>query len=375
MQMDIAARRRKKLVLLAARMFVFIALPTLIAGWYFSMVATPMYSTKSAVIIQTQEPAAATGGLGGLLGGTPAANMQDSIVVQTYLMSLDAMMRLEKEVGFRETFENPAIDPLQRLPADASYDDAFSVYGKRVIISYDQTEGLIRLEVVSPDPEMSVEWSRKLISYAEEQVDHLSKRKREDAMADTQENYEKAEAAVMEAQQHLIDLQEQFKVMTTEVEVTLLTSQIGALETQLTQERLSLAQMEANATPNKARMDPVKRRISTLEEQIAALRSKLTEGSADGESLARIQGELLMAQAMVQTRQALLATAVQALETSRLAASAQVRYLGVPVPPIPTDTPAYPRAFENTLVTMLIFLGIYLMVSMTTSILREQLSA
>ena len=35
----------------------------------------------------------------------------------------------------------------------------------------------------------------------------------------------------------------------------------------------------------------------------------------------------------------------------------------------------YPRAFENTMVTMLIMLGIYLMVSMTASILREQVSS
>ena len=56
-------------------------------------------------------------------------------------------------------------------------------------------------------------------------------------------------------------------------------------------------------------------------------------------------------------------------------ANRQVRYLSVSVNPVPTDTPAYPRTFENTLVTMLILLGIYLMVSMTVSILREQVSA
>jgi capsular polysaccharide transport system permease protein len=39
------------------------------------------------------------------------------------------------------------------------------------------------------------------------------------------------------------------------------------------------------------------------------------------------------------------------------------------------DEAAYPRAFENTLVVMLIFAGIYLMISMTVAILREQVSA
>ena len=374
MQQEIARRRKKKLALLAARMLVFVGLPTLIAGLYFAAVATPLYSTKSEFVIQTAEPPAASG-LGGLLTGTPAANMQDSIIVQGYLMSRDAMLRLEDDVGFRAAFQGSHMDALQSLPDDANMDETYEVYQKRIQISYDQTEGLIKMEVIAPDPQISVEWSEKLISYAEEQVDHMSKRKRDNTMQDAQKNYEEAEAAVLAAQRRVIELQEKFKVLSSDVEVTLLTQQIGSLESQLTQERLSLAQMEANETPNQARMEPVKRRIATLEEQIAILRAKLTEGDAGGESLARIQGELLIAQADVQTRQMLMAQALQAMENSRVEANRQVRYLSVSVSPVPTDTPAYPRSFENTLVTMLILLGIYLMVSMTISILREQVSA
>ena len=374
MQQEIARRRKRKLALLAARMFVFVGLPTLLAAWYFSFVATPLYSTRSEFVIQTAEPAAAAG-MGGLLTGTPAANMQDSIIVQGYLMSRDAMMRLEQDTAFSDAFRGDHMDPLQRLPDGANMDDTYAAYQKRIQISYDQTEGIIKMEVIAPDPRLSVQWSEKLISYAEEQVDHMSKRKRENTMQDAQRNYEEAEAAVLAAQRRVIELQEKFKVLSSEVEVGLLTQQIGTLESQLTQERLSLAQMEANETPNQARMEPVKRRIATLEEQITILRAKLTEGSADGESLARIQGELLIAQADVQTRQMLMAQALQALETSRVEANRQVRYLSVSVSPVPTDAPAYPRSFENTLVTLLILLGIYLMVSMTVSILREQVSA
>ncbi len=374
MQEQIARRRKRKLALLGARMFVFVGLPTLIAAWYFSMVATPLYSTKSEFIIQTSEPPAASG-LGGLLTGTPAANMQDSIIVQGYLMSRDALLRLEQDVGFKEAFQGNHMDPLQRLPDDANLDDTFAVYQKRLIISYDQTEGIIKMEVVAPDPAVSVEWSEKLIQYAEEQVDNMSKRKREQTMQDAQANYEKAQEEVMEAHRRVIELQEQTETYAAEVEVTLLTQQIGALETQLTQERLSLAQMEGNSNPNQARMEPVKRRIATLEEEIATLRAKLTQSGSNGDSLARIQGELLIAQADVQTRQMLLAQAVQAMENSRVEANRQVRFLSVSVNPVAPDTPSYPRAFENTLVTMLILIGIYLMVSMTVSILREQVSA
>ena len=69
------------------------------------------------------------------------------------------------------------------------------------------------------------------------------------------------------------------------------------------------------------------------------------------------------------------ATKLTALDAARIEANRQVRYLSVSVSPVVPDAPAYPRAFENTLVAFLIFAGIYLMVSMTAAILREQVSA
>jgi capsular polysaccharide transport system permease protein len=44
------------------------------------------------------------------------------------------------------------------------------------------------------------------------------------------------------------------------------------------------------------------------------------------------------------------------------------------VHPVAPDQPTYPRAFENTILAFLVFAGIYLMISLTASILREQVS-
>lgn len=63
------------------------------------------------------------------------------------------------------------------------------------------------------------------------------------------------------------------------------------------------------------------------------------------------------------------------METARVEANRQVRYLSLAVNPVAPDEATYPRAFENTAVALLIFAGIYLMISMTAAILREQVSA
>ena len=43
--------------------------------------------------------------------------------------------------------------------------------------------------------------------------------------------------------------------------------------------------------------------------------------------------------------------------------------------PVPPDEPTYPKALQNTIVAFFIFAGIYLMMSLTASILREQVSS
>jgi capsular polysaccharide transport system permease protein len=376
-QRDLVRRRRRKSLLLAVRLMFFVGLPTFLCGWYYYAVATPLYETQTEMVIQqsANPVAGGQGGLGGLLRGSPMETQLDSITVQGYLQSREAMQRLDGDHDFRAHFSDPAIDPIQRLPEGATEEETYRTYARNIRISYDPTEGIIKMAVAATDPATSAEFARALIGYAEGQVDQLTQRLRGNQMDDARAAYEDAEREVVEAQRRLVELQEQFKVMSSEAEMQLVTSQIAQLESQLTTEKLSLAQMEANETPNVARMEPVKRRIATLEAEIAIARARLTESTTQGQSLARVQSELLIAQADVQTRQMLLSQSLASMEAARIEANRQVRYLSVSVSPVPPDEPTYPRAFENTLVAGLIFAGIYLLISMTVAILREQVTA
>lgn len=374
-QKDIARRRRRRMTLLATRLLVFVGLPTLITAWYFYVIATPLYATNSEFVVQQADAqAAGPGGLAGMLGGSALGGLQDNVSVQSFLQSRDAMRRLDADHGFKAYFQQPEIDPLRRLSPDATDEAAFRLYQDMVRVSYDPTEGIIRMEVIAADPATSELFATALVAYAEEQVDQLTRRLRDNQLADAQAGVDRAEQNMRDAQTHVLELQERYQVLSSEVEVTLLTQQITSLETQLNQERLSLSDLMANARPNQARLEQTQRRISTLEGQIAQMRSALTQSGADGTSLARVQRELTMAESDVATRQMLLAQSMQTLEATRMEANRQVRYLSLNASPVAPDEPTYPRAFENTALAFLIFGGLYLMISMTTAILREQVT-
>ncbi|MEP5759225.1 MAG: capsule biosynthesis protein [Litoreibacter sp.] len=370
-QRDIVRRRRKRTALLLVRLFFFVVIPTIVAGYYYYNVATPMFATKSEFVIQKAEGGGGSG-FGGLFSGTGFATSQDSITVQGYLQSRDALLRLDSDEGFRAHFAQEFVDPLQRIELEGSNESAYKLYKKHVKIGFDPTEGVIKMEVIAVDPETSASFSKALIGYAEEQVDQLTSRLRFDQMEGAQLSRVEANEKMLASQQRIVELQEKLGVFSPETEAQAIFSQIGTLESELLTERLSLRTTLDNRRPNEAKVNASRNKIRELELLIAEKRDQLTQSTEKTDSLARVTAELLVAQADLETRQALLAQAESAFESARLEANRQVRYLSIGVNPIAPDEPTYPRKFENTILAFLIFGGIYLMVSLTATILREQ---
>jgi len=371
-QQDIARRRRRNIASLLGRLAMFVLLPTIAAGYYFFVVATPMYGTKSEFVIQQSESQGG-GGLGGLFQGTGLATQTDSTTVQSYMTSLASFIRLDEDHGFTEHFSNPDIDSIQRLPEDGTRDDAFAIFQDHVQIGYDPTEGILKMEVIAASPEKSQEFSEALIGYAEEQVDQLTQRVREDQMAGARENFESARLRREAALAALVSIQEEVQQPDVTGAMAALQQRITTLQIELDQERLNLASLLENRRPNEAQVRGAESQINLLENQIALLRGQLSGG--EGGSVVSNNARLRQAEENylfeVQNVQAALAT----MDSARIEANRQVRYLSVSVAPIAPVEATYPKAFENTLLAFLIFSGIYLMISLTASILREQVSS
>jgi len=369
MQQDIARRRRRNILALMGRLAMFIFLPTFIAGYYFSTIATPMYGTKSEFVIQQAESQGG-GGLGSLFAGSGLATQTDSTTVQSYMTSREAFIRLDEAHGFAEHFSDPSIDAVQRLPEDASREDAYSLFQDHVLIGYDPTEGILKMEVIAAEPEKSQEFSEALIGYAEEQVDQLTQRVREDQMSGARANYEAANIRRNDALAELTRIQQETEQGPVGAEQAALQQRITTQQIELDRERLNLASLLNNRRPNEASVDAAENQIRFIEDQIALLRAELSSGSivANDAQLRQAEENYAFELANVQAAQA-------AMDSAQTEANRQVRYLSVSVAPIAPDVPTYPRVFENTFLAFLIFAGVYLMISLTASILREQVSS
>jgi len=373
-QRDILLRRRRKLILLLTRLSFFVMLPTLIVGWYFNFMATPMYSSKAEFLILQADNGGGSG-LGGLLSGTQFATNQDAIATQRFLQSIDAMIELDEDVGYKAHFLQDWIDPVQRLGENPTNEQAFKTYSKYTSVGYDPTEGVIRMEVMAADPFVAADFANRLISYAENRVNHLSQKKRGNQMQDAMTGFENAQTERRKAQEALVTLQQKGAILDPEGVIVALRGQINNVELQLQEKGLQLAALQDNSRPNRAKVEGVKGDIRRLNNLLVQLNAKMVDASQGENSLAQLTVRIQMAQADLASRDLMLQSALQQVEQTRMEAARQVRYLTISVAPVAAQEPAYPRKFENTILAFLIFSGIYLMMSLTASILREQVTS
>lgn len=284
------------------------------------------------------------------------------------------MLRLDEDEGFRSHFSQPDLDPLRRLEPDATAEDMYKLYKKYVQIGYDPTEGVIRMEVAAANPQVAADFSTALIGYAEERVDNLTARKRVNAVKDAELGLNEAEQARRVAQEKLVRLQQDSAVLDPRARIGALQGRIETVETQLQEKNLQLQALMDNARPNRSRVEGVEADIRRLEALKAEINAEMTAQSAGAGSLAETAVQIQLAEADLTTRDMMLSAALERLDQARRDADSQARYLTTSVYPLPSQDPSYPRAFENTLLTFLVFSGIYLLISLTASILREQVA-
>ena len=203
----------------------------------------------------------------------------------------------------------------------------------------------------------------------------MTLRPREDSMAGARANYEAAEQRRADALAAWLKIQEDVQQIDPIGETSARTAQISGLETQRQQLQLELQTRLDVRRPNEAQVSSLRSQIAGIETLIAQLRSDMTNDSAVGGSLAAKNTELRTAEENYTFQTLQVQSALAQMEAAQIEASRQVRYLSVGVEPVAPDEPTYPRAFENTLLAFLIFAGIYLMLSLTASILREQVTS
>jgi 2-dehydro-3-deoxyphosphooctonate aldolase (KDO 8-P synthase) len=176
-----------------------------------------------------------------------------------------------------------------------------------------QPEGVLKMEVTATDPAVSKQYAEALIAYSEEKVDNLSRRKRDNQVADAEKALEKAHQERLDAQERLLRLQQENAVVDPQGKLTAMRARITHFETELQLKRLRLQALLDNPRPNTAKLSGLKGDIRRLIALLDEMNLEMVDASQGEQSLADLSLQILMAQGDLQTRDMMLQRSLENL--------------------------------------------------------------
>jgi capsular polysaccharide transport system permease protein len=214
---------RQRIKRLAWRFGLFVLLPTVLAGIYFTFVATRQYETVATILVQEAAPLPdwnTTVSLGAPAGALPQSSddakhkapsstpARDATAIKDFFGSKAAFEQVNKELHLVDSYASPKVDWLSRLHGRQSLQKGYSFYLDMVSSELDPPSGVVTLRVKGFDRDLTQEVAKLLVKRAESNLNRVwrreyeSRRARAAALeASTGKAFAEAEVAARAAEQ------------------------------------------------------------------------------------------------------------------------------------------------------------------------------
>lgn len=346
------------------KIFAFtVLLPTFSAVLYFGLYASDIYISESRFVVRSPDQKSASP-LTAILKGTDFTRSQDdSYAVRDYVQSRDVLTILDSKLALRDHYISDQHDLLSRF-AGLDWDDSFEAfhryYNKRVSVQLDETSSISAVTVRAYDAQMAKRINEELLINAEQLVNQLNNRARNDMISFAQKEVDAAAEKAKAASAALSLFRDTQFVIDPERQSTIQLTQIAKLHEELIAARAQLHQLE-KFTKDNPQIPAIKSKIQSLDNAIAEETARVTGGEA---SLAKKAAEYQMKALERDFADKQLAIALSSLEQARNDAQRKQLYLERIVQPSLPDTAMEPRRVRGVVSTIAIGLiawGIFTM--------------
>ncbi|MDJ0751600.1 MAG: hypothetical protein QNJ11_19090 [Woeseiaceae bacterium] len=368
------ANKVARLSPIVRRSLLWVGLPTMIAALYFGFVAVDMYESESKYTIQGTDmgTGSALDSLFGALSISTGTTEHDARSVQEYILSRDVLRRLDRQERFIEHHQSTSIDWVSRIPADATFEEAFEYFLKRVDVRYDNQSGVTTLSVLAGSAADAQRFAHAILRYAEEMVNELSERARLDRMEFARKEVVVGEERLAKARQAILELQRMGEEINPAESASAIFNIRTELEAELAKARAELRQLESFMKPEAHPVQSLRQKIVSLEEQIQNENLKLVDPKSQSlsASIARFEPLLLEKEFAEKAYE----SALTSLELARVEAAQQHRYLATIVAPSAPDEATHPRRLMDTLAVFALALAVFGILSLLIAAVREHAS-
>jgi len=341
--------------------WAIVGLPTLFAGVYYFAIASDLYSSEVKFIVRGPSKGPANTISAMLSSASATGTSEDTFAVHEYVMSRDAVRRLEREDDLRGVLGRPEGDLITRFPGlwfwRKDFEALYSTYGRFVSVERDSNSGVSTLVVKAYRPEDAQRTAQALIEFSEQLVNQLNERARQDSVGTFQREVDATEQQIGKIQTQLTTYRIQQNMLDPKSAATGPIELLAQMNAQQTNARAQLAELIKNS-PNSPQIPLIQTRVASLDKLITEQRAKIT-GDSNSVATALTEYERLDVQKLLAEKT--LASALTSLEAAKLEAQKQQLYLETIAQPNLADYPLYPKraiSFATVVLSCLLAYGI-----------------
>jgi capsular polysaccharide transport system permease protein len=358
---------------------VAVVLPVIVASIYYGFIASNQYVAEFRFAVKdTSISSSASIGtsLSSLLGAGSGAAPLENYIVADYLTSRQAVEELERRIHVRSLYARPQIDWWERFNLSKPMEKFVSYWQNMVTSNYDIVTGIATAQIRAFSPDDALLISSTLVKLSEELVNGIANRSNLDAVRFAEKEVEQAQNRLKKVRGELTQYRNKVGVIdpTSSVVATNSTVQqslqgnLTALETQVA------ALLNRHLSPTSPAVVTLQNQIKATKDQLAAVEATVAAGKerAGGASLSSVIAEYEQLELERTFAQALVTSAMQALEQARAMAASQRLYITPYVRPSLPESSTYPRRLLSIFVVGILAFVIWVVGLLTVRSMFER---
>ncbi|PWE27744.1 sugar transporter [Pararhodobacter marinus] len=352
-------RRRHSALFLSLVVIVFA--PLLIIATYLYVFAQDQYASNTGFTVRSDETSSASelvGGLSSIVGGSSSSNTD---VLYAFIHSQQMVERAQEALDIRAHYsQNWSIDPVFSIWPDATVEDLMSFWERVVIVSYDQSSGLMDVQVRANTAEFAQQVAEEIVAESEAMINALNAQSRRDSIANAQQDLENALERLRTAREELASFRARTQIVDPQADIAGRMGVINGLQTTLAESLVEYDLLLQTTAENDPRVRQAERRIEVIRERISEERRNfatqdVTVFDTDYPRLIAQFESLMVNQEFAERT---YTAALEALDVARSNADRQSLYLATYVRPTLAQRAEYPQRS-----TLILLFGFFLLLA------------
>ena len=340
------ARVRSRHRGLALSLVLIVLVPVMLSAAYLSLLASDQYASTTGFTIRQGETETASEILGGLSQMVVGGGGGNADLLFEFLQSQEIVDRIDSQVDLRAHYSVTwPRDAVFSIWPDATIEDLLWFWKRMVRITYNQSSGLIVVQVRARDPVTAQTIARLIVAESESMINMLNEAARRDSMANAQADLAEALERLRGAREDMVAFRARTQILDPMADIQGRMGVLNNLQQQLAQALVDYDLLVQTADAGDPRVRTALRRIEVIRERIADERRNFASAdvTVDNTDYPQLLAQYESLRVSQEFAEQAYRAALTALDAARSNAERQQIYLATFIRPTLAQRAEYPQ--------------------------------